>query len=444
MSFEIKKSTQFRINELVIVTKTSKIDISGIYDEINIFDSLFLSVISGNILIRDSLGLSNKFLFDGSEVLLIDITKSEDSDFANFKKAFRIYKQTDRKSDRPGSEYYKLHFVTDDLIYSDQQRINQYYEEKYSEIIKKILVDYLKAPSNNLKGLYENSFGLKKVVIPNLRPLEAIDWCAKRAVDNNDSANFVFFQNLTGYNFATLSTLLSQKEILDIKYITKNIESGNPISEMQGARDLEVISQNDNIERTRAGVNAGKFIGFDPMTGFISTKNISYGDHYFNMKHGNKTPNFTSMQSRDGTENSKAFNSRKALSIFGYARQYSNYIKSKDPSSISKEENIENWFFQRKAIIRNLMSKRLKLVMPGNFQLSSGFNVNVTVPPLGLKDKNSTTEDRSLSGKYIIVASRQIIGFEKHETIVEVASSSTINNFIPSDSREQTREILEY
>ena len=444
MSFEIKKSTQFRINELVIVTKTSKIDISGIYDEINIFDSMFMSVISGNILIRDSLGLSNKFLFDGSEALLIDIKKSEDSDFANFKKAFRIYKQTDRRSDRPGSEFYKLHFVTDDLIYSDQQRINQYYEEKYSEIIKKILVDYLKAPSNNLKGLYENSFGLKKVVIPNLRPLEAIEWCAKRAVDNNDSANFVFFQNLTGYNFATLSTLLSQKEILDIRYTTKNIESGNPISEMQGARDLEVISQNDNIERTRAGVNAGKFIGFDPMTGFISTKNISYGDHYFNMKHGNKTPNFTSMQSRDGTENSKAFNSRKALSIFGYARQYSNYIKSKDPSSISKEENIENWFFQRKAIIRNLMSKRLKLVMPGNFQLSSGFNVNVTVPPLGLKDKKSTTEDKSLSGKYVIVASRQIIGFEKHETIVEVASSSTINDFIPSDSREQTEEILKY
>lgn len=444
MSFEIKKSTQFKINELVIVTKADKIDISGIYEEINIFDSLFMSVISGNILISDSLGLSGKFLFDGSESLLIDITKSEGSEFANFKKAFRIYKQTNRRSDRPGAEFYSLHFVSDELIYSDQQRINQFYEEKYSEIVKKILIDYLKVSPNNLNGLYENSFGLKKIVVPNLRPLEAIEWCAKRAVDNNNSANFMFFQNITGYNFASLSTLLTQKEILDIRYTTKNIDSNNPISEMQGARDLEVISQNDNIERTRAGVNAGKFIGFDPLTGFISSKNISYGDHYENMKHGNETPNFTSIQSRDGTDNSKAFNSRKALSVFGYARQFSNYIKKNDPTSISKEENIENWFFQRKAIIKNLMSKRLKLVMPGNFQLSSGFNVNVSVPQLGIKDKNTQLEDKSINGKYIIVASRQVIGFEKHETIIEVASSSTVNDFIPTSSREQTREILEY
>lgn len=444
MSFEIKKSTQFKINELVIVTKAAKVDISGIYEEINIFDSLFMPVISGNILIRDSLGLSNRFLFDGSESILIDITKSEGSDIGNFKKAFRVYKQTNRRSDKPGSEFYTLHFVSDELIYSDQQRVNQFYEEKYSEIIKKILVDYLKVPPNNLNGLYENSFGLKKIVVPNLRPLEAIEWCAKRAVDSNESGNFVFFQNITGYNFVTLSTLLSQKEVLDIRYTTKNIESGNPISEMQGARDLEIISQNDNIERTRSGVNAGKFIGFDPITGFISAKNISYGDHYSSMKHGNETPNFTSIQSRDGTDNSKAFNSRKVLSIFGYAKQFSNYIKTNDPTSISKEENIENWLFQRKAIIRNLMSKRLKLVMPGNFQLSSGFNVNVVVPPVGVKDKNSNLEDKSLNGKYVIVASRQVIGFEKHETILEVASSSSVNDFIPSSDREQIQEILEY
>ena len=82
--------------------------------------------------------------------------------------------------------------------------------------------------------------------------------------------------------------------------------------------------------------------------------------------------------------------------------------------------------------------------MPGNFQLSSGFNVNVEVPSMGVKDKNSDNEDKSLNGKYIIIASRHIIGFEKHETIVEVASSSTSNEFIPASSSEQTNEILEY
>ena len=206
MSFELNKSTQFKIKELVIVTKFGQIDISGICDEINIFDSLFLPVISGNLLIRDSLGLSSKLLFDGSESILIEIVKNENSEIANFKKAFRIYKQSERTSDRPGSEFYLLHFVSDELFFSDQQKINQSYQETYSNIVSKILIDYLRVSQNNLGGLYENSLGVKKVIIPNLRPLEAIEWCAKRAIDKNNSPNFLFFQNVTGYNFVTLST----------------------------------------------------------------------------------------------------------------------------------------------------------------------------------------------------------------------------------------------
>ena len=440
MSLKMLKSTQFFLDELVLVTKGGKIDIKNIYAEINIFDTLFLSVMSGNILINDSVGISSKLLFDGSESILISIKKDKDSDILDFKKAFRIYKQTERNSERPGMESYLLHFTSDELLYSDQQRINQSYETNYSKIIESILVDYLKVPQNNLGGTYEFSSGIQKVVIPNLRPLEAIEWCAKRALDSNQSPNFMFFQNVAGFNFATLSSLLTQPAVLDISYETKNINGGTSFDEIGGARHLEVVSQNDNIERTRSGVNAGKFIGFDPVTRTISTRNISYGDHYSNMKHGNDTPNFTQIQNRGGAKNSEAFNSRKTVSIFDFNRQYSEYIKKNDPTTLSKGTSIESWSFQRKAIIKNLMSKRIKLVMPGNFQLSSGFNVNLNVPIIG----EHRGEDKSISGKYIIVASRHIIGFEKHETIIEVASSSSDIGFISASDAEQQEEILNY
>ncbi len=440
MSLKMLKSTQFEIIELVLVTKGGKIDIANICEEINIYDTLFLPVMSGNLVIGDSVGLSSKLLFDGSEAVLIHIKKDKNSEILDFKRAFRIYKQSDRSIVKPGLEKYILHFTSDELIYSDQQRVNQSYEANYSKIVERILIDYLKVPQNTLGGTYEFSSGIQKIVIPNLRPLEAIEWCAKRALDINQSPNFMFFQNVAGFNFATLSTLLTQPTILDIFYETKNIKGETAFDEIGGARYLEVISLNDNIERTRSGVNAGKFIGFDPVTRTISTKNISYGDHYLNMKHGNKTPNFTQIQSRDGTLNSEAFNSRKAVSIFNYNRQFSEYIKKKEPSSLSQKDGIESWLFQRKAIIKNLMSKRLKLVMPGNFQLSSGFNVNVNAPIIG----SQSGEDKSINGKYLIVASHQIIGYEKHETIVEVASSSSDASYVPASDDEQQREILTY
>ena len=90
------------------------------------------------------------------------------------------------------------------------------------------------------------------------------------------------------------------------------------------------------------------------------------------------------------------------------------------------------------------MAKKLKIVMPGNFQLSSGFNVNVEAPQIGIGNRSTDENDKSISGKYIIVASRHIISFQKHETIIEVASSSSDTGFIASSSREEQNEILEY
>jgi hypothetical protein len=444
MTIEVKKSTQFKINEIVIMTKAGPIDISGIFEEINIFDSIMMPVMSGNVLIKDSVGLSGKLLFDGSESILIDIVKSEKSEIAAFKKAFRIFKQSNRKEDGLNSEIYTLDFVSDELMYSDQQRVNQSYETTYTEIVKKILVDYLKVSPNNLGGYFDNTSGIRKIVIPNLRPLEAIQWCAKRSVDINRSPNFMFYQNLTGYNFVTLSKLLTQEDILDIRFEAKNQKGNNPINEISSARTIEVVKQADGIEKTRSGVNAGKFIGFDPITRTVGVKNVGFGDHYNKMKHANENPNVSVIDNRGGVKNVEAFDSKKSVSFFSTARQYSNYIKKYDPTSISKDDNTEDYIFQRKAILTNLMSKRLKIAMPGNFQLTSGFNVNVVAPNFGIKEKGGDNNDPSISGKYIIVASRQIIGYDKHETILEVATSSTDNEFIPVSNPQQTKEILEY
>jgi hypothetical protein len=444
MTLNVKQASQFKINELVIVTKAGKIDITGIFEELNIFDSLYMPVMSGNIVIKDSVGLSGKLFFDGSESILIDISKDENSDIAKFKKAFRIYKQANRQNDNQSSETYVLNFVSDELLYSDQQRITQSYNSTYSKIVERILLDYLKIPENNLGGVYDNTLGIKKIVVPNLRPLEAIEWCAKRSVDSQGSPNFVFFQNLVGYNFASLSRLLTQQEILDIKFEIKNKTDSNAIEEISSARSFEVVSQNDSIKRTRSGVNSGKFVGFDPMTRTVATRNLNYGDHYLNMKHGNENPNFSTLTNRDNQEAVQSYDSKKTVSIFGAARKFSEYIKARDPNSITTQDNKEDYVFQRKALFENMNSKKLKIVMPGNFQLTSGFNVNVMAPNFAKKEKGDSNEDLSVSGKYIIVASRQVIGYDKHETIIEVATTSSSNDFVPADNPAQTKEILTY
>lgn len=445
MTITVKNSQEFKINELIIVTKNGNIDISTIYEEINIYDSLFVPVVSGKIMVNDSIGLSSKLLYDGSESILMDISKSADSpDAFNFKRAFRIYRQSSRSDNTTSSETYVLSFVSDELIFSDQQRINQAYEMNYTSMVKNILANYLKAPENQLGGIYDDTVGIRKVVIPNLRPFEAIEWCAKRAVDEKQAPNFMFYQNLTGYNFASLSKLLVKPIILNIKYEPKNTADVDAVDEISSARSLEIVSQTDAIQKTRSGVNSGKFVGFDPMTRTIAEKEMSYDDHYKLMDHANPNPNVTVIPNRDKNDNVKMFNAKKTVNTFSAARQYSNYIKKYDPTSITKEDNVEQYMFQRKAIINNLMERRVKLTMPGNFQLSSGFNVYLNVPVIAKKEKGENSDDPTLTGKYIIVGARHIIGFEKFQTIIEVATTSTENEFIAAGSPQQTQEILEY
>lgn len=444
MSFSIKKSTQFKINELVVVTKAGSIDVSGIYEELNLFDSLLMPVMSGSILIRDSVGLSGKLLFDGSETILIDIAKDDRSDIASFRKAFRIYKQSDRKAEGLNNELFILNFVSDELIFSDQQRITQSFEGTYSKVVEKILVDYLKVPDNQIGGIFEPTTGIRSLVIPNLKPLDAIEWCAKRAVDLNQAPNYMFFQNLVGYNFVSLSKLLTQEDLLNVRFEPKNQTKSSALLEISSARALEVIAQTDMIEKTRSGVNAGQFIGFDPLTRTTAKKQIGFADVFNSMKHANDNPNQSVITNRAGVSATEAYDAKKTMASMDAAKQLSSYIKKMDPTSISKIDNIENWLFQRKAIINNLMSKRVKLAMPGNFQLTSGFNINLEAPNFGKKEKGGDNDDPSLSGKYIIVAARHIIGYDKHETVIECATTSTNNEFVPVSNPQQTEQLLNY
>ena len=441
MQVQLIDLLEFKINEIVLVTKGGNIDLSGLYAELSLYDSLFSPVCSGSMMIRDAIGLSSKIAFDGSESILIDITKNDDSEAAglNYKKAFRVYKQSNRKNTGVNSEIYTLHFVSEELLLSQQTSVNQSYTSTYTDVVHKIMVNYLTIPDSELTGYFEPSVGIRKIVIPNLAPIEAIRWCAKRAVDIKQSPNFVFFQNSVGFNFTTLSKLLTSPEILDITFDVKNTQDA--VQEVSGARAMEIISQVNEAENIVRGINASRFIGFDPISKMIAQKNIPFQEMFNAIEHGNETPNITDITNRFGESNLEQFAGKEGLNFFSTAKQFSSYIKDFDPESLSLEDNVENYIMQRAMLMGHLMSKRVKVVMPGNFQLSSGFVVNLDVKNFAQKNTNEDFEDASLSGRYLITAARHIIGYEKHETVLELATTTTKRNFVNKSQPQQLEAI---
>jgi len=422
MIMNLESTLQYEINTLNLVTHAGTYDLRSIFTELNIFDHILQPCMSGNILLMDAQSINSNFVLDGSEFIEIDIGKEGDN--FRIQKAFKVYKQTDRKQDNLTSESFILHFISDEFVYSEQQTISQYYKSTYTEVVEKMLYDKLKVKKNLRKKndpIIEKSKGVREIIIPQLKPLEAILWCSKRALNSKKLPNFLFFENVDGYNFVSLSTLKEQPSKYTILFEIKNIQNSLE-REFFGARDFEIISQYDYLDNIRSGVYSGTFIGFDPITKTIIQQPITHKD-IFTDKLLNKNKNITYDKNRDKKLNIEMETSKLVCFPTALNREKTPYIKNNDPYSINLGESPQFFIMQRKAILKSLFSQRLKIALPGNFLLTSGIVVDVN------KQKNSNDQndsrDQSIYGKYLIVATRHIIQQSKHETVIEVATDST-------------------
>lgn len=423
----------FLIKELSLVYKEKRLDISGLFQELNIYDSILLPCMHGNIVMIDAKGLTDELTLDGSENLIVNIQKNEfgnANDALTFKKVFRIFKQTNRKNVNLTAEAYILHFISEEYILSEQLRVTQSYENTYGNIASSILEDYLGV---NLKreiekgGLFSNTIGMRKIVIPNLHPIDAIEWCAKRSLDENESPTFLFFENMNGYNFVNLAKLLLNSPIAKLNFIPKNISLGDKAEEVAflGVKDFKVLTQYDFLKNVQNGVYAGKFIGFDPITRTIAQREISFDDHYYTMKHSNKVPNLSVVKNKLGKENIEMFDAKQSVYVFGYYRNENEYINENDPESLNFVDDPYKYIFQRKAIIQNFLTQRVQVLLPGNFSITSGVNVELLVPKLGERLKDDDNYDKSLYGKYLVIAAHHSIKPTMHEVVIECASDSS-------------------
>ena len=438
MSLNLSQSTQFKIKDLTLITKLGNVNIAGVYQEINIYDSMFMPCIRGEILIQDAIGLSSKLLLDGSEYLSMEILKGEESGPTTFKKTFRIYRQSNRENINQNSEIYVLHFASEEMIFSEQKKVNQSFNGTYTDIVNIVLKKYLSVTSAKL-GLIQNSKGLHTVIIPNLSPFDTMDWLSKRAVDTDSLPNFLFFENKYGYNFVSLTELIKREPIMNINFEPKNLSvSGG--QEFYGAREAKIINSTNYIESIKNGVYSGKFIGIDLLTRKVSINQIDFNQTYNKTKvHLNKYPNFTTAANRDGKDAAHMFDSKVSLYAFATTRKDTSWVKQNDSQTGTNIDDTHAYVFQRAPILANLLQTTIHLNIPGNFGVTSGAIINLKMPIKSGKTEVGEGLDQTLTGKYIVTATRHVIKGDMHETVIEVATDSTNKPLV----RQQTTKMTE-
>ena len=123
------------------------------------------------------------------------------------------------------------------------------------------------------------------------------------------------------------------------------------------------------------------------------------------------------------------YDSKVILYPFQTSRTTADYVKNNDNNTATIIDDTHTYVPQRKAIMNNLIQKRLTVALPGNFAISSGFVLQLDAPTFGLKEDGSSQKDESMVGKYLVIGARHIIRPDKHETVCELATDSTNRPF---------------
>lgn len=415
------------ILELKLVSSNGKVaDLLDKFNAINIYEDIFQNVVTGTIQLVEGINLFSEHVMHGNEYLYITFGRPGEIELKQrYTKVFRIFKVADREKSGNGQiQSYVLHFCSEELIFSNQQRISRSYSgSNTSEYVGNICLFDLKCQFSKLID-FENSSGPTEFVLTRKRPIEAIQFFAERSFSPSLSP-FVFFENKDGFNFISLQSLYKRTPIATIQFNTAKFTDERIKAPFINSTNINEFKFNKNFDvaaATREGLYSSKLLTLDLITQKYTENKISLLnelntdvmiDGYFPFNDATNRNNKALYEEYDS----------------GIRYWLTNKGRSNQPYFISKRfrENdsfIEEYLVQRKMQLDLINNTELHCIVPGNPQYTAGFTVELNIPAFTRNLKNERVFDPFYSGKYLITAVRHVIVPGSLQTILELSKNS--------------------
>jgi hypothetical protein len=274
MSEGMFRAGDYSIKKFELISSTGgSINLLGAFDELSIFEDLYNESISGQVLVKDSKNMIGSLDLHGNEHLYIIFDKpSLDEPIEKF---FRVYKVSNRIVKSRTSTAYAINFTTEDQLISNQYKLSKSCRQSADAEIINILKNNINVnPNKIISRNFEPSFGATNLVIPYMRPFQAIQFITSRTVNRNGS-HFFFYENREGYNFKSLENILSQKVYKNYFLTPKILEAPNPALNFSAINSL-IIDQNfDTLGTLMTGGFGGRMKNLNILKRFYYETDIS-------------------------------------------------------------------------------------------------------------------------------------------------------------------------
>ena len=417
--------------------------------EMNIYESIYKNAVTGSIVITDAKNQIGRLEVQGLERIAFKLsspgtTNVEDMLDASVEtgEPFHVYKITDRKQVNQGLLVYTLHFASREFMRNLRTKVSQAYNGRLDMAVQKILRDE-KYIDTRKRLKYEKTGNSDKIVIPNLRPFDAIQMIANKSIPANSrsAVGYFFYQTVKGFRFRSWESMVSNQgstprrpkqrfHYMPLKHKDDSIE--NKIEhDFKSVQSYRFINNfHDVAANTALGTYAHKVISYNFFDKSYTSPEYNYHRQYQDTKHtdfsnsikdNNKHPVAGGPVDYDNERNISEYPESR-ISLQGTTQFLHNKAKGAKYGLDVEQDGVldSQRISQRNQIIHGTT---LKLVVKGQSYLEPGDLIEFALRPVD-SDKVDVEQDSRYGGQYIITKIRHQIANDTYVMVMECCKDS--------------------
>ena len=394
----------FRILSCTLIGSNGQaMEIGAMVPEIQVRQDMYMGFMSGELMVNDGIDLLAQLQVHGGEYIFLHLQLPEQE--IEIKKAFRIYK-IGKRTPQENAQKYTVYFMSDELYTSSMNKISKAYPNtSLSDIAKDIIVNTLMVPES--KVFIEPSTTPDSLIIPSMRPLEALNWLASRAYTPSHRNTFFFFETFEGFHFRSLQGLFASTHPIKVPFVFENKKAMKNLDMDKFAiDDMEARRDFDSFTTLSEGGYAMRLVSMNLTSHEISTTEYRLDS------------SITKLYDNPPLSNGGDVFSKSSAHTLTY------------PSSHGVEE-----YVKRVMAIAALNSNLIEIVVPGNMGVQAGSLISIRVP-YSIVPASGDMWDKQKSGVYLCIATNHKFDQVSHKytTLAYLCRDSLPESLPPSDT----------
>jgi len=427
---ELKSGGEFNIIQCDLVLTTGKVvGLKASIMGLTIFEGIDQLTVTGTMTIQDAFNLASFGPIIGQEYLRLKIAtpnlKGGENTIDYSSKPFVVTSIDDRVDIGNGVQATTLTFCSREFVINQRARVRRTLVGSYSDIVQTMVETDLDSD----KKLYsEPSADKKKIIAPNVKPLDVIDIATKNAVSEKfNQSTYFFWESTSGFNFRTLGNMYAQTPVMSYLSSTAGTRTKDGVrdilAELSAIESYRITGSPDTVWNYATGIFSSELIVHDIISKSYQKHIYNYSDNFSEEQHlGTKPPG---NQYPDG------------ISVSSFpSKQY-----LKPTVGVGTDQSFNDEFYQYA-----YGSNKLELMQSRNSQLSmmesalqlsidvvgttvvkAGDIVEITIPSVAaVKTTKNETEDMMYNGNFLIRSLRHDfdISNSKHRMSMNVTKDA--------------------